>query len=53
MSDVISAVNDLRQTIRTLRLDSNVGLNVISVHDGLRQCCLREQHTVRTAGSKH
>jgi len=31
ISDVISAVNRLRQTIRTLRLDSNVGLNVISI----------------------
>jgi len=31
MGDVISAVNQLRQTIRTLRLDSNVGLNVISI----------------------
>jgi len=31
MDDVVSAVNQLRQTIRTLRLDSNVGLNVISI----------------------
>jgi len=30
MDDVISAVNQLRQTIRTLSLDSNVGLNIIS-----------------------
>jgi len=31
MGDVTSAVNQLRQTIRTLRLNSNVGLNVISI----------------------
>jgi len=31
VGDVITAVNQLRQTIRTLRLDSNVGLNVISI----------------------
>jgi len=31
MADVTSVVNQLRQTIRTLRLDSNVGLNVISI----------------------
>ena len=31
MSNVVSAVNQLRQNIKTLRLDGNVGLNVISI----------------------
>jgi len=39
MGDVISAVNRLRQTIRTLRLDSNVGVRRIMT-DQLLVVCL-------------
>jgi len=31
VGDVISSVDQLRRTIETLRLDGNVGLNVISI----------------------
>jgi len=31
VGDVIRAVDQLRRTIETLRLDGNVGLNVISI----------------------
>jgi len=31
VGDVISSVDQLRRTVETLRLDGNVGLNVISI----------------------
>ena len=59
MGDVISAVDQLRQTIEALRLDGNVGLNVIGIlmntdmtHDEMMGCgniAYRSNTAVRTA----